>query len=125
MRDQSAFNVVRLLDAVGHAWAGFRAAFRSEPAFRLELALLAVLAPLGAWLGRTGAERALLIGSWLGVLVVELLNSGIETVVDRIGPERHPLSKRAKDLGAAAVMTAVLAAGVVWGVILVGLLRSG
>lgn len=125
MRDQSAFNVVRLLDAVGHAWAGFCAAFRSEPAFRLELALLAVLAPLGAWLGQTGVERALLIGSWLGVLVVELLNSGIETVVDRIGPERHPLSKRAKDLGAAAVMTAVLAAGVVWGVILVGLLRSG
>jgi len=125
MRDQSAFNVVRLLQAVGHAWAGFCAAFRSEPAFRLELALLMVLAPLGAWLGRTGAERALLIGSWLGVLVVELLNSGIETVVDRIGPERHALSKRAKDLGAAAVMAAVLAAGVVWGVILVGVLSSG
>jgi diacylglycerol kinase (ATP) len=125
MRDQSAFNVVRLLDAVGHAWAGFCAAFRSEPAFRLELALLAVLAPLGAWLGRTGVERALLIGSWLGVLVVELLNSGIETVVDRIGPERHPLSKRAKDLGAAAVMTAVLTAGIVWGVILIALIRSG
>lgn len=125
MRNQSAFNVVRLFHAVGHAWAGLRAAFRSEPAFRLELALLVVLAPLGAWLGRTGAERALLIGSWLAVLVVELLNSGIETVVDRIGPERHPLSKRAKDLGAAAVMTAVLATSVVWGVILVELLRSG
>lgn len=125
MRDQSAFNVVRLFQAVGHAWAGLCAAFRSEPAFRLELALLAVLAPLGAWLGRTGVERALLIGSWLFVLVVELLNSGLETVVDRIGPEHHALSKRAKDLGAAAVMTAVLTAGIVWGVILVGLLPSG
>lgn len=88
-----------------------------ETAFQHELLLCAVGVPLGLWLGENGAEKALLVGSLLLVLVVELLNSAIEAVVDRIGLERHELSGKAKDLGSAAVLVSLLLAGLVWGLI--------
>ena len=108
-----ATSVRRLLIAARISLEGFRAAL-SEAAFRLELSLAAFLIPLGLYLGATGAERALLVGSVLLVLVVELLNSTMEAVVDRISLELHPLSKRAKDLGSAAVMVALCNVAVVW-----------
>lgn len=108
----------RLFWAARYSGAGLRMAWRHEQAFRLEVGVLAVLVPAGMWLGRDGAERSLLIGSWLLVMVVELLNSGIESVIDRIGPERHELSGRAKDLGSAAVLIAIALALVVWVLIL-------
>lgn len=79
---------------------------------------LAVLIPLGLWLGRNGTDQALLIGSLLLVVIVELLNSAIEAVVDRIGPEHHQLAGRAKDLGSAAVLLAIATAMLIWFLIL-------
>jgi diacylglycerol kinase (ATP) len=81
--------------------------------------LFVVLAPLGIWLGQTGVERALLIGSLMLVLIVELLNSAVEALVDRIGSERHELSGAAKDLGSAAVFVALMLVVVVWSLILI------
>jgi diacylglycerol kinase (ATP) len=78
-----------------------------------------VLVPLALWLGRTGVERALLVGSLLIVMIVELLNTGIEVVVDRIGHERHHLSGFAKDLGSSAVLLTLLLAVITWGLVLV------
>lgn len=108
----------RLINATGYSWAGLKAAWRNEEAFRQEALLCATLVPLALWLGDGAVERALLIGSLLGVVVVELLNSGIEAVVDRIGQERHELSGRAKDIGSAAVFVALLNAAIVWLLIL-------
>jgi diacylglycerol kinase (ATP) len=73
-----------------------------------------LLTPLALWLGATGVERALLIGSLILVLIVELLNSAVEATVDRISFENHRLAKRAKDIGSAAVMLSLVNAGVVW-----------
>ena len=100
--------------ATVNALAGLKAAFLKERAFREETAVAVIVVPLGIWLGQTGVERALLVGSWLLVMVIELLNSGIESAVDRIGRERHTLSGRAKDMGAAAVFLSIVLAGVVW-----------
>ena len=94
---------------------GLRAAWLHESSFRLEVCLLVVLAPLAIWLGADGVERALLLGSCLLVLTVELLNSAIEAVVDRVSFERHELSKRAKDIASAAVLMALLLAAGIWG----------
>ncbi len=110
----------RLLLAFVNSWKGFKGAFREEAAFRQEVALAVVLLPLGVWLGKTGIERALLVGSVLIVLIVELLNTGIETVVDRIGLERHELSGLAKDVGSTAVLLSFLLLGTIWGFILLG-----
>lgn len=107
-----------LIAAHGYSWAGLRAAFVGETAFRIELSLSLILIPLGLWLGRTGVERALLIGCLFLVLVVELLNSAIEAAIDRIGSEPHRLSGRAKDLGSAAVMLSAYNVAAVWGLIL-------
>ncbi len=104
----------RLIDATRYSLAGLAAAARHETAFRQELVLAAVLVPLGLWLGASGIERALLAGSVLLVLVVELLNSALETAVDRVSLEDHDLSRRAKDLGSAAVMLALVNAAIVW-----------
>ena len=103
-----------LWNATRNTARGLAAAFRNETAFRQEVALLAIFGPLGVWLGTTGLERALLVGSLLLMLIVELLNSGIETVVDRVGLERHPLSGLAKDIASAAVGLSILNALVVW-----------
>ena len=110
--------LVRLVNAFGNTWKGYVGAFREEAAFRQELALCTVLFPLGLWLGENGVERALLVGPIFIVLIVELLNSGIEATVDRIGLERHQLSGLAKDLGSAAVFTSFAMLAVVWALVL-------
>ncbi len=110
---KGATGLRRILDAARYSLAGLRAAL-SEAAFRQELALSAVLAPLGLYLGKGGVERALLVGSVLLVLIVELLNSALEAAVDRVSLEDHALSKRAKDIGSAAVMLAFVNAAVIW-----------
>jgi diacylglycerol kinase (ATP) len=108
----------RVWNAMFYSFRGFSAAFRNEAAFRQELGLAVVLAPVGIWLGTTGVERALLVGSLLLVLMVELLNSGIEAVVDRVGLERHELSGMAKDIGSAAVFVSLMNVFVVWSLVL-------
>jgi diacylglycerol kinase (ATP) len=110
----------RLVLAFVNSWQGFKGAFRSEAAFRQEVALAIVLLPLGVWLGKTPIEKALLVSSVLLVLIVELLNTGIETVVDRIGLERHELSGLAKDVGSTAVLLSFGVLAVIWGFILLG-----
>ena len=112
--------VRRLVLAFVNSWKGFKGAFRFEAAFRQEIALAVILLPLGIWLGKTGIEKALLLGSVLLVLIVELLNTGIETVVDRIGLERHELSGLAKDVGSTAVLLSFALLAVIWGFVLFG-----
>jgi len=97
---------------------GLRATWAVESSFRLEVYLLVVLAPLAFWLGESGVERAVLIGSMLLVLVIEVVNSAVEAVVDRWGPELHELAGRAKDMGSAAVFLADMNVLVCWGLIL-------
>jgi diacylglycerol kinase (ATP) len=109
----------RLINATRHSFEGLAAAARHEDAFRQELMFAAVLVPLGLWLGDDGVERALMAGSVLLVLVVELLNSAVEATVDRVSLEDHHLAKRAKDLGRAAVMMSLATAGAVWLLVLV------
>ena len=103
----------RVLHAAGYSLAGLRAGWY-ETAFRQEALLAIVLVPLSFWLGRSWVETALLAGSVLIVMIVELLNTGIETAIDRIGPEWHELSKRAKDMGSAAVLLSLLLCGGIW-----------
>lgn len=105
--------LARLWHATGYSLAGLRAGW-GETAFRQEVLLTLALAPAAFWLGQGWVETALLAGSLLIVLIAELLNSGIEAAIDRIGPEHHPLAKRAKDLGSAAVLLALLLAAGVW-----------
>lgn len=104
----------RLLNAFGYSLQGFRAAWQNEAAFREEAMLTIVLTPVALLLPVTGLEKLLLILSLLLLILVELLNSAVEAVVDRIGPEIHPLSGRAKDLGSAAVLIACLILGLTW-----------
>jgi len=108
----------RIFCAIGYSMKGLKAACIHEAAFRQELALCVMLAPLGAWLGNNGVERAILIGSLILVLIVELINSAIEAAVDRHGAEHHALSGRAKDLGSAAVMVSILNVIVIWALVL-------
>lgn len=103
----------RLRHAAGFSLAGLRAGW-GETAFRQEAMVALMLIPAAFWFGRGWVETALLAGSVLLVLIVELLNTGIETAIDRIGPEWHDLSKRAKDMGSAAVLLALLLAGGIW-----------
>lgn len=110
----------RLINATRYSIAGFVAAARHEDAFRQELLLAAVLVPLGLALGANGVERALLAGSVLIVLVVELVNSAVEATVDRVSLEDHSLAKRAKDLGSAAVMLSLATMAAVWLLVLFG-----
>jgi diacylglycerol kinase (ATP) len=97
---------------------GLRATWAVESSFRLEIYLFALLAPLALWLGGNGVERAILIGSMMLVLVIEVLNSAVEAVVDRWGPEMHELAGRAKDMGSAAVFLADMNVLLCWGLIL-------
>jgi diacylglycerol kinase (ATP) len=103
----------RMWHAFGYSMAGLRAGW-GETAFRQEALAALVLLPLSAWIGRTWVETALLGGSVLIVMIVELLNTGIETAIDRIGPEWHDLSKRAKDMGSAAVLLSLLMCIAIW-----------
>ena len=104
----------RLLNAFGYSCSGIREAYRNEDAFRQELWLAAILLPLSFWLNTTGIGRALLIGSVLLLLIVELLNSAIEATVDRISLDDHRLAKRAKDIGSAAVLLTLVNLALVW-----------
>jgi len=118
MGNQSATGLTRLINATIYSWQGLKAAYKNEAAFRQELFLAIFLIPAGLWLGKTGVERTLLVGVILQVFIVELLNSGIESIVDRQGQERHELSGRAKDLGSAAVLIALINVCVVWTLVL-------
>lgn len=113
----------RIVQAARWSWQGIKAAWWHESSFRLEVYLLVVLLPLGLWLGNSGVERAILAGCLLPVLAAELLNSGIEALIERYGPQWHPLAGMAKDLGSAAVTLMMLNVVVCWSAVL--LFRTG
>lgn len=108
----------RLYNAFGYSLAGFSAAYKHEDAFRQEALLAAVLIPLALWLPTSHISKAMMIGSVLLVIMVELLNSAIEATVDRISLDNHDLAKRAKDIGSAAVLVSLTNVLVVWGLVL-------
>lgn len=114
----SATDIGRIRRAGQYSISGLRAALSTEAAFRQEVIGALLLVPSGLWFGRNGIERTLLIGSVVLVLIVELLNSAVESVVDRVGLERHVLSGRAKDMGSAAVLLAIGLVLMTWGLIL-------
>jgi diacylglycerol kinase (ATP) len=117
MQKSDGNEFARLVKAFGYSFAGLKAAC-AHPAFRIELVAAVIMVPLAFKLGEDSATRALMIGSVLLVLVVELLNTGIEAAIDRVSTEWHELSKRAKDMGSAAVLVSLLNAALIWGVIL-------
>jgi diacylglycerol kinase (ATP) len=106
--------LTRVWHATAYSLAGLRAGW-SEPAFRQEAIAAIVLVPAAFWVGTGWLERSVLIGTVVLVLVVELLNTGVEAAIDRIGPEWHVLSKRAKDMGSAAVLLSLLLCAGTWG----------
>lgn len=110
--------LTRLFNALGYSRDGLAAAWKHEAAFREEVLLLLVAVPLALYFGQDGMARALLISSLLLVLIVEILNSGLEAIVDKASPEKHELAKRAKDMGSAAVLLALVNAAVVWACVL-------
>lgn len=110
--------VARIIDAAGYSWLGLKAAYQHEAAFRQELLLLLILLPAAVWLGESGLESALMIACLFIVLIAEIINSAIEAVVDRFGPEQHELAGRAKDMGSAAVFLALVNTGIIWGLVL-------
>ena len=107
-----------LMNALRWSVNGLKAAWIHEISFRTEAVLTLVCVPLGLWLGRTAIERIVLVGSLLMVLAIELLNSAIETVIERFNPEHHVLAGRAKDMGSAAVLVVLLNAAICWAIIL-------
>lgn len=110
----------RVINAAGYSKDGLKAAFQHEDAFRQEVFAALIMIPLALWLGGSGIGRALMIGSVLLVLMVELLNSAIEATVDRVSLEHHKLAKRAKDIGSAAVLIALLNVLATWALVLFG-----
>jgi diacylglycerol kinase (ATP) len=118
MAGQNLKGFARIYAAFFHSIRGFKATWMHEEAFRQEVYLFVLAGPLGLWLGETPMEKVLLTGSIILVMIVELLNTGIEIVVDRISFERHELSGRAKDVGSAAVLSSLALAGLTWGLIM-------
>jgi diacylglycerol kinase (ATP) len=110
----------RIVSATRNSFVGIGDALRHEDAFRQELILASVLLPVALFMQVSAVEKAMLVGSVLLVLIVELLNSAVEATVDRISFENHRLAKRAKDIGSAAVLLALVNAGVVWALIVMG-----
>ena len=108
----------RLVNALGYSRDGLAAAWKNEAAFREEILLACIAMPLAIYLGKTGVERALMLGSILLILIVEILNSAIEAVVDKASPEMHELAKRAKDMGSAAVLFSLINAAIIWACVL-------
>jgi len=125
MAKTGATGITRIINAAGYSWLGFKAAFKNEAAFRQELGLTLtafrqelgltlILTPIALYFGQSYADKAILIASLVFILLIEILNSAIEAVVDRHGDEMHELSGRAKDMGSAAVLLAFVIAGLVW-----------
>jgi diacylglycerol kinase (ATP) len=114
MAKTGATGITRIINAAGYSWLGFKAAYQNEAAFRQELWLSIVLTPVALYFGEGMAEKAVLLASLVFILLVEILNSAIEAVVDRFGDEIHSLSGRAKDMGSAAVFLAFVIAALVW-----------
>lgn len=114
MAKTGATGITRIINAAGYSWLGFKAAYKNEAAFRQELWLAILLIPVALYFGETLLDKAILISSLLFVLIVELINSAIEAVVDRIGDEVHELSGRAKDMGSTAVFIAISMAVIIW-----------
>ncbi len=112
--------LTRLFNALCYSRDGLSAAWKNEAAFREEVLLAAIALPLAVVLGKNGVERALLIGSILLILIVEILNSAVEAVVDKASPEKHELAKRAKDMGSAAVLLSLITAAAIWASVLLG-----
>lgn len=117
--------LVRIFKAAGYSWQGIKQCYLSEAAFRQEIGLLVVLTPFSFWLSNSAVEFLLLIGSVIMLLVVELINTAIEMVVDRQGPEWHQLSKHAKDMGSAAVFVMMGLCLLVWITIIVSRWTGG
>lgn len=117
MGDGTNTGFKRLVNAFIYSVAGFKAAWKNEEAFRQEIMAGIVAVPAGLLLGTTGTQRAVLILSYLIIPLVELLNAAVETIVDRVGMEKHELSGRAKDLGSASVFFSICIAVIVWGLI--------
>ena len=115
MANQEHKGFRRIYNAFFYSMDGFKAAWENEEAFRQESILALVLIPIAFWLGESSLQVSLLIFSVFVVLITELLNTGVEAAIDRIGIERHDLSKRAKDIGSAAVFVSLTALTVVWG----------
>ncbi len=111
--------LTRIVKAAGYSWKGIRAAWQNEAAFRQEAVAAVVAVIVACWLDVDAVTRVLLIGSVVLVIIVEILNSALEAVVDRIGSELHPLSGRAKDMGSAAVLLTILLAVLVWAMLLI------
>ena len=112
--------IMRFIKAAQYSWQGLKAAYRHEEAFRQETWLSAGLTPIAIAIATSGIELALLLGSLILVIIIELLNSGLEATVDRISTENHELSGRAKDIGSAAVMLALINVAIVWACIIFG-----
>ncbi|MDO6388156.1 MULTISPECIES: diacylglycerol kinase [unclassified Uliginosibacterium] len=112
--------IVRIWNAFNYSLDGLRAAYKLEDAFRQEVLLAILLIPFALLSARSGPEKALLIACVLLVLIVELLNSAVEAVVDRVSLERHELAKRAKDIGSAAVLITLINLAAVWGLVFFG-----
>lgn len=109
--------LTRVIWAAYYSWRGLRAAWKHEAAFRQELVLMVVLVPIAFWLGETVEQQLLLVGPCVLVVIVELLNSAVEAVVDRLGDEYHELSGQAKDMGSAAVFCSLILVSLNWGLI--------
>ena len=118
MGKPGATGLTRIINAAGYSWLGLKAAYKHESAFRQELWLAIFMIPIGAYIGETLITKAVLVTSVLFVLVVELLNSSIEAVVDRVGNDPHELSGRAKDMGSAAVMISLVMTGLIWAAVI-------
>ena len=119
MSSQGTTGLERLIKAFGFSMQGLSAAFKNEAAFRQEIYLSIILIPMGFYLGKTGIEKTLLVSVILLVLIIELINSGMEAIVDRFGDEQHELSGRAKDVASAAVLIALVNVLLVWGCVLI------
>lgn len=114
MAKTGATGITRIINAAGYSWLGLKAAYKHEAAFRQEFWLAVVAIPAALYLGESTLDKCLLIASIFLILLVEILNSAIEAVVDRFGDEHHELSGRAKDMGSAAVLLAFITAGIIW-----------
>lgn len=118
MKPTNKADFQRIINATGYSIKGLKAAYMNEAAFRQEIWCAAILFPLGLFLGDTNIEKILLVGTVFLVLITELLNSAVESVVDRIGTDFHELSGRAKDIGSAAVFMSMLLLAITWALVL-------